>query len=370
MNVTCSNKSGCSIMLNSKCAFYESNALPYTGINTNDSIEVALQKIEDKIRKFSDIQNTTWGTIQGNIEDQTDLIEYLSNLSPQWGNISGNVTDQTDLISYLEENYSSIEEATFQEDVTMVLGGGKTFGKYSNGQTAPWTGLTAIEAIIDAAIEYIPPVFTSFSVSGQPTTVEVGTTLTGSRVFTWGITQNSGQVDTIDIYDITLGANLVTNTPNDGSQTVNLTNKQLNTNGATQQWRAIAHDSNMGSDINSSTFTVTARYYRYFGPSAIQPVDSASTKALPSSAFQTGTGNFILNTGTTQVNFYVALPPGYSISQVIDLDALNANITAQYVNLGTITVLDAGGTGRSYTLYGMTVGVPYSSNHRHEILVS
>lgn len=367
MNVTCSNKGSCNIILNSRCAFYESTALPYIGINTNDSIEVALQKIEEKIKE---LQNVTWGTIQGNIEDQTDLIDYLSNLSPQWGNIAGDILQQTDLITYLNENYIPIEEAVFPADVTMVLSSGKTLGKYRNGETAPWAGLTAVQALQDAAIEYIPPVFTSFSVSGQATTVEIGTTLSGSKTFTWSITDNSGEVNDIDIFDITDNSTLIAGTPNDGTQSVSINTIQLNSNGATQQWRAIAHDSITGNNINSSTFTVTARYYRYFGPSAVEPVDSASVKSLPSSAFQTGTGNFTLNTGTTETNFYVALPPGYSISQVIDLDALNANITAQYVNLGTITVLDAGSTGRSYTLYGMTVGVPYSSNHRHQITIS
>lgn len=36
----------CPIALNSKCVFYESSALPNTGIATNDSLQVALQKIE------------------------------------------------------------------------------------------------------------------------------------------------------------------------------------------------------------------------------------------------------------------------------------------------------------------------------------
>lgn len=46
MNVTCSSNSECCTILSSKCVFYESSALPYTGINTNDSLQVALQKIE------------------------------------------------------------------------------------------------------------------------------------------------------------------------------------------------------------------------------------------------------------------------------------------------------------------------------------
>lgn len=48
MNVNC-NTNNCSFLVNSKCVYYESLALPYTGIGTNDSIQLALQKIEDTI---------------------------------------------------------------------------------------------------------------------------------------------------------------------------------------------------------------------------------------------------------------------------------------------------------------------------------
>lgn len=40
--------------MNSKCVFYESFALPYTGIATNDSVQLCLQKIEDVIAGITD----------------------------------------------------------------------------------------------------------------------------------------------------------------------------------------------------------------------------------------------------------------------------------------------------------------------------
>lgn len=45
MNVTCSAPV-CPVILNSSCVFYEGESLVYTGINTNDSLQVALQKID------------------------------------------------------------------------------------------------------------------------------------------------------------------------------------------------------------------------------------------------------------------------------------------------------------------------------------
>jgi len=47
MNVTCS-AIPCPVILSSTCVFYEGANLIYTGINTNDSIQTALEKIDDK----------------------------------------------------------------------------------------------------------------------------------------------------------------------------------------------------------------------------------------------------------------------------------------------------------------------------------
>jgi len=119
-----------------------------------------------------------------------------------------------------------------------------------------------------------------------------------------------------------------------------------------------------------SSRTLTGRYLRFYGFAASTPASSAQVRGLPQSAFQTANVNtFNLNTGSVLTKFVVALPPSRTISQVIDLDALNANITSQYVFQGTITVNDGGGSGdpQTYNLYEMNIGAPYSSNHRHQI---
>lgn len=214
---------------------------------------------------------------------------------------------------------------------------------------------------------YVNPVFTSFSISGQSTTVEVGTTLSGSKTFTWNINQNSGVVSTIDLYNVSTSSTLLAGTANDGSQAQTITTVQLNSNGATQVWRGIGNNSSPSGTFNSSNFTVTGRYYRFFGPTASSPSNSAAVRALTYSVFHTGASVFNLETGTTETKFVVALPPGVTISNVVDLDALNANITSEYVLTGTVNVLDAGSTNRSYNIYEMNIGAAYSTNHTHQI---
>lgn len=262
-------------------------------------------------------------------------------------------------------------ESVFSSNVTFVLSAGKSFGKYTNGQVAPWMGLTAVKAMLDAAIEYLAPVYTSFTITGQATTVEVGTTLSGSKTFTWAITVNSGVVATIDLYDNTAVATLLAGTPNDGTQAQTITTIQLNASGAAQAWHGVGHDSGGSpSDFNSLNFTVTAYFYQFWGAVSATVNNSATVRALPSSSFHTGGMTFILNTGTTLTKFDVALPPGSTIVSVTDLDSLGADLTLQYISIGTINVTDAGGTPRLYNVYEMSIATPYSVSHRHQIVVN
>jgi hypothetical protein len=270
----------------------------------------------------------------------------------------------TDGFVTVQQMMDSIESASASviysgQSPTTVSVGGLPSGSNISGQT--------FEDIIQAIVApYVAPVFNSFSVTGQATTVEVGTTLSDSKNFTWNITENSGDVNVIDIVDVTGSTNLVSGTPNDGSQSVTVTTRQLNSNGATQQWRGVGYDANnSNATFNSSTFTVTARFYRFYGPASSDPSNSAAVRALSGSAFQTSAGTFDMETGTTETNFYVAMPPGWVVSSAIDIDALSTSIT--FNNIGTVSVNDAGSTARTYNLFKATVGIPYSESHTYRI---
>lgn len=120
------------------------------------------------------------------------------------------------------------------------------------------------------------------------------------------------------------------------------------------------------SPAQSTTFQSILK--SFFGPTASVPVNSASVRALPSNNFS-NTNVFILNTGTVQTIFAFAVPQGKNIVSVIDLDALNANITSSYI-VTVFDVADAGGTERPYKVAVMQIAIPYDSNHRHQITLS
>lgn len=421
----CCTDEPCPAIINSKCVTYAGETLTSIGVNTNDSLQTVIQKINIKVGDIltnccggGGSGEAIWGGITGTVTNQTDLVNYVSSrvsglyddrggynptLSSSYptsggsgtgggilrgdiwwintpGILDGVVVEIGDTVRALIDspgissvNWSILthageSETLFENDVTFILSSDKSFGKYKNGDTAPWEGLNAVEAILDASLEYIIPTFPSFTISG-PTTVEVGTTLPTSRTATWTVIPNSGTIPTIDIFDITSNTTLVSNTPNDGSQSITINTIQLNSPGQTQQWRGIANNTNPTGTINSPIHTITARLYRFFGPSSSIPNDSTSIRALPNSVFQVGTGNFILNTGNVELNFVIAIPSTLSISLVMDLE-VNANITSEYILFGTTNVVDAGGNNQLYKVYAMTTGIPYSENHRHQVTLA
>lgn len=307
------------------------------------TVQQMMDSIESATQDFVDMDQVT-SAIESATEDFVEIDQVMDS-----------ILNAIDTITSASVIYNGNSPST-------VTVGGLPSGSSISGQT--------FESIIQAIVApYVNPVFSAFSVSGQATTVEVGTTLSDSKNFTWNITENSGDVNVIDIVDVTGSTNLVSGTPNDGSQSVTVTTRQLNSNGATQQWRGVGYDANnSNATFNSSTFTVTARPYRFYGPASSDPANSAAVRALSGSAFQTSAGTFDMETGTTETNFYVAMPPDWVVSSAIDVDALNAPIIFNLV--GNVTVNDAGSTGRTYKLYKATVGLAYSESHTYRITMA
>ena len=112
--------------------------------------------------------------------------------------------------------------------------------------------------------------------------------------------------------------------------------------------------------------TVTFQNAIFYGPSVTAPVNSTDVRALGTRVLTGSANPFDLLTGSTALTFTVALPNTLSISSVVDLDALNAPITTNYVN-NPFNVNDYYGTAVGYKIYTMTIGSAYSVSHRHQI---
>jgi hypothetical protein len=116
----------------------------------------------------------------------------------------------------------------------------------------------------------------------------------------------------------------------------------------------------------SSTSLVNLLNIIFYGPTSSIPITSGDVRSSTNRIFRDGLNPFTLNTGTTYNNFVVAIPSTLELSEVLDIDALSANITGSYIK-DTFDILDFIGTNVSYDVYTMTNAIPYISNHRHQV---
>jgi hypothetical protein len=255
--------------------------------------------------------------------------------------------------------------STFENDIVVALSPNKTLGKYVNGQTILSAGLTFEQVINDIAIEYLFPSITSFSMSGQATTVESGTSLTGNKTFSFSIsnagsTGNAGNVspDTLSIYQQTvlIGSEFPVSSP----VSVAITPVNLTGNGTVYSWYATAVNT-QSNIFQSNTYSITSRYKMFYGnvtPTTTNltgaPTTSSEVRALINNntfaLTQTLSGIVISSTRA----FSIAIPTFrnlYSVTSQPSGEILTLNFMA---NTTVVSVADASGTAfNNYNVYTM-----------------
>ena len=215
----------------------------------------------------------------------------------------------------------------------------------------------------------IAPAFSSFLITGQATTVEVGTLIPAANyTFTWGINLGTGTVPTIDIYNNTTAATILAGTPNDGTELVALPAVNLIIDGQTQSYKGIGNNTTPPGTFDSSNFVITARYAEFYGPTAVEAVNSAQVRALPLSRFTSAGNSFSFNTGIVEKIFQIAIPATKTLVSVFDATA-GFFITGSFT-LSTFNVNDAAGTPVSYNVYTLTNAVPYAVDHTFNIVTT
>lgn len=239
-----------------------------------------------------------------------------------------------------------------------------TVGGLPAGSNIAGLSLTNIIQSIVAA-----PSFTSFLISGQATTVEVGTLIpAGNKTFLWSINLGTVVVPTIDIFNNTTSTTILAGTPNDGTQIISLPALSFLSTGQTQSYKGIGNNTNPVSTFNSSNFVITSFYLEFYGPTSINSTTSALVRALPNNRFTNGGTSFSMNTGTTEKIFEICIPATKTLVSVFDV-TVGFFITASFV-LITFNVNDAGGTPVSYNIYRLTNAVVYASNHVFNIVTT
>lgn len=240
---------------------------------------------------------------------------------------------------------------TFTSNPTIL---GTSFGKYQNGSTPNWIGLTPRQAILDAIVQAIPPTYNapSVSISASPSAgnYEIGSnigTITLSRSFN----QNDGGAATGDAYSKFTGSwnNLVGNTDVISSLTT-----QVSYRVTTSYGQGPCKNNNLGqqdctgriqaSSVTSGSITFNPFYKRYWGFVNSQSPNNSSILALS----QDNNGN------TNSLSLTNITPSGsqyfvYFTRGTVNSITVNGFPSTDAFTITTYNVTNAQGFTASYT---------------------
>ncbi len=199
------------------------------------------------------------------------------------------------------------------------------------------------------------PTFSSFAISGQSTSLEVGSTIAaGSKTFTW-TTTTSGSVapGTISITDTTAGSPLATGLNDTSSDAITI-GAITHTAAASQTWTIAGQDTS--SNTFARTFTVSWFWRAYWGFSASATLDSAAVVALASSGLVTGVGGtfaigatgfkyFAVPLSFTQPSSFKNALNGFNVPMAdATSNAAYSSVNASGINFAPVSVTNSAGT--------------------------
>lgn len=284
---------------------------------------------------------------------------------------------------------ASAPEPVFTQDILVSLEGGRSFGRFADGETIPAKGKTAQEVIRMAAISTKYPTYdVAYLGLGQsaPGDGEIGESLDNNVVSTF-YQRDAGAISSLAIYKngALLGAaspaspltikDRVTRTANPVIYS-SLANyaagplKNLSPDNTPDPRQAQVQNSYAPqaaqNGLGSNQVVVYGHYRVFMGAVAAVPTTGAQVRNLPLAPL-TSQGYFGIDSGTALNTFVIALPPGLAPSKIIDNNALGADLTASYKFVGIVKTPDAGGNLVDYSIYAMQSAAPYSSNHYHTI---
>ena len=281
----------------------------------------------------------------------------------------------------------------FAEDFIISLSNGKSFGRFSDGQTVPASNKTAKEVILLAAIEDVYPTYNPARLDfyqSAPADGEIGESLANTLTAQF-VRNDAGALGQIRIYrDNTQVGNNGADNANPFAKSVQMVRSSVpSAVWATADYAAgakkVVRPSNRLDDrpaqvrspnapqaaeigITSQIRYYTGYYKVFLGPVTSIPTTSTQVRNLAQFQLTVNGPKVTLQTGTTALIFVVVLPPGFSLKTVFDLDNQSANITASYRFKGTLSVQDAKGASSSgWSVYALEAATPYTSSARHEI---
>jgi hypothetical protein len=203
---------------------------------------------------------------------------------------------------------------------------------------------------------YQSPVFSSFSISGQTSPLEVGNEIiAGNKNFVWGTT-NSGNVlaNSLRITDVTGGNTILANDlANDGNESIYLDSIQKTI--ATSHTFRISGTNSKNLPMTNRDYSVSWQWRMYWGFSPLLALTSLDILNLQSSKLGTTKNGTITTPNHSGTEYdYIVYPDSWGlISGIIDLGT-GFSLFAAYTNEGTILHTNSFGSSTNYRIYKST----------------
>lgn len=351
--------------------------IPVNGKNYKKTLSEINTLGENNIKAYSYYEDMIIQCIENHTEyvwrEELTVGEVAGLLATSFTYPAGIITDGID---YSNRVFNLFKKQSPLESFVVV---DTSVGKYNSGDTVP-AHASNDERWKDIGRKRTLPVFTlpvaSITASTNPNnSTEVGTTLT-NIIFTAILNSNDGGAatnykilkDNVEVLNDAVVATKtetfeLSTTPIIFKSNINYSEGTVPENDSLGD--SVANTIVAGNDDSSNLSYVGYRAV-FYGNFNNKNTTSNNVRTNLTKRLENSGNTFILNTGNTNKIFQLWLPTGKTLSSVIDLDALNANITTAYIS-EALTVNDIGSNPITGTLYTMEQSVPYSSNHRHQI---
>lgn len=194
---------------------------------------------------------------------------------------------------------------------------------------------------------YQPPAFTSFGITGQSQTLEIGDSIaSGSKSFAWSISNSS---------NVTANTLSITGEPGTIVSAGSITSPYSytlvspitkTTVGSTSTFNISA--TNSKSSTFSSSFTVTWRAYFYTGKNTLTILTDDDAVALSTSSLggvPTGTKSYSAGAGY----IYYVYPS--SFANINTMKDVATNLDVPYIQLANITISNSFSVGTTYKVF-------------------
>jgi len=217
------------------------------------------------------------------------------------------------------------------------------------------TQFSVVDLIENIYAPFIAPVFSSFNISSQATTIEVGTTFSGNRTFTWNITNPQNiKPNSIIIRNHSLNQTLGENLPNDGVEILNI-GTIPNTSPGTTTFRILSES--VKDVVFSSDFSINRLYPYFWGklPNMNHVTDFSALVSTSNKVVASSTGTITINYNAVGERLWFAIPSSSTPKTVWFFNTLNSGPIGGNTNLFASPILQSVNTalwnGIQYNFY-------------------